>query len=80
MRASNGDHEVDLVVIRDDGRARAIEVKLAHTVDDSDVRHLRWLGEQLGDRLVDSIVINIGPAAYRRIDGIGVVPLGALAP
>jgi hypothetical protein len=49
MRASNGDHEVDLVVIRDDGRARAIEVKLAHTVDDSDVRHLRWLGEQLGD-------------------------------
>jgi hypothetical protein len=29
--------------------ARAIEVKLAHTVDDSDVRHLRWLGEQLGD-------------------------------
>ena len=82
MRTRNGDHEVDLVVIRDDGRVLAIEVKLANTVPDSDVRHLRWLGEQLGDRLIDSIIIiiNTGPAAYRRADGIGVVPLGVLAP
>ena len=80
MRTRNGDHEVDLVAIRDDGRVLAIEVKLANTVNDSDVRHLRWLGEHLGDRLVDSIVINTGPAAYRRVDGVGVVPLGLLGP
>lgn len=80
LRTRNGDHEVDLVVVRDDGRVLAIEVKLATTVDDKDVRHLKWLAEQLGDRLVDAIVINTGPAAYRRADGIAVVPLGLLGP
>ena len=80
MRTRNGDREVDLVVVRDDGRLLAIEVKLANAIDDRDVRNLRWLGEQLGDRLLDAVVINTGPAAYRRTDGIGVVPLGLLAP
>ena len=80
MRTRNGDREIDLIVVRDDGSVLAIEVKLASTVDDGDVRSLRWLGEQLGDRLLDAIVINPGPAAYRRADGIGVVPLGLLAP
>ena len=80
MRTRNGDREVDLVVVRDDGRLLAIEVKLANTIDDKDVRNLRWLGEQLGERLLDAVVVNTGPAAYRRPDGIGVVPLGLLAP
>ncbi len=80
LRTRNGDHEVDLVVVRDDGRVLAIEVKLANTVEDRDVRHLRWLAEHLGDALLDAIVINTGPSAYRRPDGIGVLPLGLLAP
>jgi predicted AAA+ superfamily ATPase len=80
MRTRNGDHEVDLVVVRDDGRVLAIEVKLANTVEDRDVRHLRWLAEHLGNQLLDALVINTGPAAYRRSDGIGVLPLGLLAP
>jgi len=33
------------------------------------------LYHQLGRQVVDAIVINTGPAAYRRADGIGVVPL-----
>jgi predicted AAA+ superfamily ATPase len=80
LRTRNGDHEVDLVVVRDDGLVLAIEVKLANTVEDRDVRHLRWLAEHLGDALLDAIVINTGPSAYRRPDGIGVLPLGLLAP
>lgn len=80
LRTRNGDHEVDLVVVRDDGRALAIEVKLANTVTDADTRHLRWLADRMGDRLLDAIVVNTGPNAYRRPDGIGVVPLGLLAP
>lgn len=80
LRTRNGDHEVDLVVVRDDGRILAIEVKLANTVDDRDVRHLHWLADHMGEQLLDAIVINTGPAAYRRPDGIGVVPLALLAP
>lgn len=78
LRTRNGDHEVDLVVVRPDGRVVAVEVKLAGAVDDRDVKHLVWLKSQLGDRLLDAIVINTGPYAYRRPDGIGVVPLGLL--
>lgn len=72
LRTRNGDHEVDLVVIRDDGRVLAIEVKRATTVDDRDVRHLRWLADQTGDALLDALVLTTGPYAYRRPDGIRV--------
>lgn len=78
LRTRNGDHEVDLVVVRDDGRVLAIEVKLATVVQDRDARHLHWLADRLGDRLLDAIVVNTGPHAYRRPDGIGVVPLALL--
>lgn len=80
LRTRNGDHEVDLMVIRDDGRVLAMEVKLAATVSDRDVKHLHWISEQLGTRLLDSVVITTGPTAYRRQDGIAVVPLALLAP
>lgn len=80
LRTRNGDREVDLVVVRDDGKALAIEVKLSATVDDRDTTHLHWITERLGDALLDAVVINTGPEAYRRRDGIAVIPLGALAP
>lgn len=34
--------------------------------------------EELGDECLDAIVITTGPHAYRRRDGIGVVPLALL--
>ena len=80
LRTRNGDHEIDLVVVRDDGKVLAIEVKLATTVDDRDTTHLHWLAGHLGDALLDAIIVNTGPNAYRRPDGIGVVPLGLIAP
>ena len=52
----------------------AIEVKLAQAVGDGDVRQLRWLADRIGDDLVDGLVITTGAEAYRRPDGIGVVP------
>jgi predicted AAA+ superfamily ATPase len=78
LRTRNGDHEIDLVIVRDDGRVLAIEVKLAANISDRDVRHLTWLRGQLGEQLIDAIVINTGPSAYRRSDGVGVVPLALL--
>lgn len=80
LRTKGGEREVDLIVERADGAVVAIEVKLSASVGDADVRHLRWLREQLGDRLLDALVLTSGPDAYRRTDGIGVVPLGLLGP
>lgn len=80
MRTRNGDHEVDLIVERRDGRVLAIEVKLAAVPGDRDVRHLHWLAGRVGDDLLDAVVITTGPYAYRRPDGIAVVPASLLGP
>jgi uncharacterized protein len=80
LRGVAGEHEVDLIVERADGRVVAIEVKLAHTVGDGDVRDLRWLGDRIGDDLLDAVVVSTGREAYRRPDGIAVVPAALLGP
>ncbi|WP_245792816.1 ATP-binding protein [Boudabousia marimammalium] len=78
LRTNEGRHEIDLIVEGEDGRVLAIEVKLSGAVHDQDVRHLLWLREQIPDRVVDLLVVNTGPATYRRSDGVGVVPLALL--
>lgn len=78
LRSRRGDREVDLIVTRQDGRFVALEVKLGATVEDRDVRHLRWAQETYGEELLDAAVITTGAAAYRRRDGIAVVPAGLL--
>jgi len=80
LRTHAGDHEIDLIVQRDDDRVLAIEVKLGAVPDGRDLRHLGWLKGKIGDDLLDAIVITTGNVAYRREDGIGVVPLALLGP
>ncbi len=80
LRTKGGEHEVDLIVERADGRIVAIEVKLARDPDDDDGRHLRWLRGRLGDDLLDAVIVTTGPRAYRRSDGIAVVPAALLGP
>lgn len=80
LRTRAGEHEVDLIVERGDGRVVAIETKLARVVADDDVRHLAWLADRIGEDLIDAIVVTTGEEAYRRSDGIGVVPAALLGP
>jgi uncharacterized protein len=80
LRTKGGEREVDLIVARDDGRVVGIEVKLARAIEEADGRHLRWLREQLGDDLLDAVILTTGHEAYRRPDGIAVVPLALLGP
>jgi uncharacterized protein len=78
LRTERGEREVDFIVVGQDRKVVAVEVKLSKTVGDHNTRHLRWLADQLGDRLADSAVITTGPQAYRRKDGIAVVPAALL--
>jgi predicted AAA+ superfamily ATPase len=80
LRTKGGEREVDLVSEDAERGCVAIEVKLSDTVTDHDVRHLLWLKDKLGFRLKDAIVVNTGNFAYRRRDGIGVVPFSLLGP
>jgi len=74
LRTRDGDHEVDLIIQRRDQRVVALEVKLDGVPGPADVRHLLWLRDQLGDDLLDAAVITAGAHAYRRPDGIAVIP------
>lgn len=79
LRTWSGDREVDLIVER--GRQiLAFEVKLGQVINDRDVRHLLWLRNELGSDLADAAVITTGHAAYRRPDGIAVIPAALLGP
>jgi len=80
LRTHKGEHEIDLIVERRDHSVMAIEVKLSSAVGPRDTKHLNWLEQQLGDRLVDKMLINTGPYALRLRDGTAVVPLGLLGP
>ena len=78
LRTQRGDHEVDLIVTADNGAVVALEVKLGQAPDERDVRHLLWLRDRLGDDLADAAVITTGTSAYRRRDGIAVIPAALL--
>lgn len=80
LRTRSGDREVDLIVQGRAGEVVGIEVKLSATVDDDDVTHLRWLRDAMKGALRAAVVITTGPHAYRRADGIYVVPLALLGP
>lgn len=79
LRTRGGEHEVDLIVERGQSVV-AIEVKLGVAPTDADVRHLLWLKRQLGDELADMVIVTTGSQAYRRRDGVAVVPASLLGP
>jgi uncharacterized protein len=80
FRTHRGDREVDLIVERADGRIVGLEVKATSAPRDADLKHLRWLAGQIGDDLLDAAIVTTGRQAYRREDGIAVVPAALLGP
>ena len=42
------------------------------------MKNLLWLREHLGENCLDTVVVHTGPRAYRRADGIAVVPVALL--
>ena len=80
FRKEGNTREIDFIVARPDDRIVAIETKLSRTVSNRDVRHLNWLRGEIGDDLLDAAIITTGPSAYRRNDGIAVIPAALLGP
>jgi len=80
LRDTDGRREIDLVVEGPGGAIVAIEVKLSATPTSHDVRHLHWLKERLGDQVADLVIVTTGRHAYRRHDGVAVIPAALLGP
>ena len=49
-------------------------------VTDDDVRHLLWLRDRLGSGMLDLVIVTTGQFAYRRPDGVAVIPAALLGP
>ena len=77
VKTHKGDREIDFI-IQKDSKVIAVEVKFSPTAASYDGKHLRWFMEKLGDECCDAIIITTGAAAYRRDDGIAVVPAALL--
>lgn len=80
LRTKGGRHEVDLIVEREDRKILAIEVKLSRTVEEQDLKHLKWIKEKVGEDVIERVLIHTGPRAYRREDGIAIIPAALLSP
>ncbi|HUZ09014.1 MAG TPA: DUF4143 domain-containing protein [Acidimicrobiales bacterium] len=80
LRTRDGAHEADLIIERADQKVVAIEVKLAAAPGGDSIKHLTWLKDRIGDDLLDAAVITTGQHAYRREDGIAVIPAVLLGP
>jgi predicted AAA+ superfamily ATPase len=79
LRKHDGSREVDFIVERDRSIV-AIDVKLATAIEDDAVRHLNWFATLARGFQVTRLVLHVGQAAYRRPDGIHVVPAAVLGP
>ena len=71
---------MDFIIESINGGIVAVEVKLAAVVTDDDTTHLKWLRTTLKDELLDAVILTTGSTAYRRPDGIAVVPAALLGP
>lgn len=78
LRQQDGRHEVDLIVELADGRIIAIEVEAASAPSRTDARHLIWLRERLGDRVLAALVLHAGPHHYQLDDEVYAVPICSL--
>lgn len=78
LRDDHGRHEVDLIAEAADGRIVAMEIKASAAPSRHDARHLVWLRERLGDRLVAAIVFHTGPRPFRLDDGVHALPIASL--
>jgi len=67
-------------VLLDGPKVVAVEVKLGGAIDGDVVKHVHWLREEIGEDLLEAVVVTSGPLAHRRKDGVAVVPLALLGP
>jgi hypothetical protein len=54
------------------------EVKADAAPSSDSARHLHWLGDRIGDRLLGGFVLHTGPRAFRLSGSVAAIPICAL--
>jgi len=78
LRLRGGEKEIDFIVQKEDTLI-AIEVKSKAKIEGKDVANLHWFEQKVKEEYdVVKLVVHTGPYAYKRPDGVIVVPLALL--
>ena len=76
--------ECDLVIALHDGRWAAVEVKMGMYEEEEAAKHLLALANDIDGQKMRTpsflMILTAGQYAYRREDGVYVVPIGCLKP
>ena len=78
LRTAEGRHEIDLLIEIGHRKIVAIEIKAKAAPSEHDVRHLRWLRQELGTTVVGAILLHTGPSSFTFADGIIAAPIAAI--
>lgn len=78
VREKNGRHEIDLLAELGGNRVVAIEVKATAAPRRTDTKHLEWIRDRLGSRLLAGVVLHTGPSSFTMADRITALPIAAL--
>lgn len=78
LRDQDGRHEIDLIVEYPDGRVVALEVKAGSHATKTDARHLVWLRDRLGDRMICGLVLHTGPHVHQLDERVAAAPIATL--
>jgi len=65
---------------RAEARSISVAIVASAAVRNDAVKHLNWPQDPIGDDLLDRVVVTTGTEAYRRADGVAIVPAGLLGP
>jgi predicted AAA+ superfamily ATPase len=75
LREEGGRHEVDVIVEYAGGEVAALEIKATAAPTAADAKHLYWLRERLGDRVVAAALLHTGPARFSLGNGVDAIPI-----
>lgn len=78
LRQHNGRHEIDVIAELDAQRLVAFEIKATAAPTLADARHLAWLRDHVGDRMLAGIVLHTGPSAFVLADRLWALPISCL--
>jgi uncharacterized protein len=77
LRSEQGRHEID-ILIEVGTKLIAVEVKATMSPTAQDATHLRWLKEELGERVIAAVLLHTGPHSCELGPGIVGLPISAL--
>ena len=78
LRQQDGRREIDVIVELGGGRVIAIEIKATSAPTAHDARHLRWLRDELGVRMIAGIVLHTGPRSFALDDRLTALPISTV--